>query len=66
MKILCSFLLLVFLSASSFTYADSEKMNFDFDEIPAKTALQLIADFARLNLRVMIFMCPRIRIILLL
>jgi type IV pilus assembly protein PilQ len=50
MKTLLSFLLAVFLSASPFVYADNEKMNFDFDAIPSKTALQLIADFARLNL----------------
>lgn len=50
MKTLCSFLLAVFLSAFSFAYANTEKMNFDFDAIPSKTALQLIADFARLNL----------------
>ncbi|TBN31557.1 hypothetical protein [Pseudomonas sp. BGI-2] len=50
MKTLWSFLFSVFLLFSSFVYADAEKMNFDFDAIPSKTALQLIADFARLNL----------------
>ncbi|MGO3029208.1 secretin and TonB N-terminal domain-containing protein [Pseudomonas helleri] len=50
MKIVCSFLFAVFLSTSFFAYADDERMNFDFDAIPSKTALQLISDFARLNL----------------
>ncbi|MDI3358651.1 hypothetical protein MO767_30570 [Pseudomonas sp. UYIF39] len=50
MKTLCSSFLVVFLLLSSFVHADTERMNFDFDAIPSKTALQLIADFARLNL----------------
>lgn len=50
MKILYSLLLAVLLSTCSLAYADNERMNFDFDAIPSKTALQLIADFARLNL----------------
>jgi len=41
----------VVLFAACFSvFADDERMNFDFDAIPSKTALQLIADFARLNL----------------
>jgi len=50
MKILCSvfFTLLVFLSFPALS--DDARMNFDFDSIPSKTALQLIADFSRLNL----------------
>lgn len=50
MKILCSFLLAVFFYASFSVYADEQRMNFDFDSISTKSALQLIADFSQLNL----------------
>ena len=50
MKILCSFLLAVFFSSNFSVYADEQRMNFDFDSISTKSALQLIADFSQLNL----------------
>jgi type IV pilus assembly protein PilQ len=48
MKTLCSLLCAVFFAFCFSAFADDERMN--FDAIPSKTALQLIADFARLNL----------------
>jgi len=50
MKTLRSFLLAVLLAATFSIFANDQRMNFDFDAIPTKTALQLIADFSRLNL----------------
>src|SRR5476651_1892539 len=50
MKTLCSMMCVVLFAACFSVFADDERMNFDFDAIPSKTALQLIADFARLNL----------------
>lgn len=50
MKSLCSLLCVVLFAACFSVFADDERMNGDFDAIPSKTALQLIADFAGLNL----------------
>ena len=50
MKTLCALLFGVLLTVNFLVYADNQRMNFDFDAIPTKTALQLIADFSRLNL----------------
>lgn len=50
MKNLFSAFFALFLLLSFPVFSDEGKMNFDFDSIPSKTALQLIADFSRLNL----------------
>jgi type IV pilus assembly protein PilQ len=51
MKAFYTSILTLFLLVSSALHAeDYNRMNFDFDEIETKSALQLIADFSHLNL----------------
>lgn len=50
MNIFRLFLFVLLLSANYSAFASIERINFDFDDIPTKTALQLISESAQLNL----------------